>query len=56
MNVTTITAKNPENRIGNTVIEQARIIAGSLGVYTAARYLALRGYSLEASMYLLVGK
>jgi len=56
MIVTTITNKNPENRIGNTHIEQARIINKSLGTKVAARYLKLRGWSLEASMYVLVGK
>lgn len=41
---------------GRTQIEQARFIAGTLGVYTAARYLNYRGYSIEAALYILLGK
>lgn len=56
MVVTTITGKNPQNGIGNTQIEQARLIGKSLGTFTAARYLCLRGWSLDASLYILLGK
>lgn len=44
------------NRNGRTHIEQARHIAATLGVYTAAKYLANRGWSLEAASYILLGK
>lgn len=32
---------------------RAKIIKRTLGTFTAARYLALRGWSLEASMWTL---
>lgn len=44
------------NKSNRTPIEQARHIAGTLGVYTAAKYLANRGWSLEAAQYILLGK
>jgi hypothetical protein len=56
MVVTTITGKNPENSQGNTQIEQARKIGKSLGYYTAGRYLAIRGWSIEAALFELLGK
>ena len=43
------------NNQGRTQIEQARAIHKTLGTYTAARYLALRGWSLEAARYILLG-
>jgi hypothetical protein len=45
---------NPHHK--RTPIEQARFIAGTLGVYTAAKYLRNRGWSEEAAMYILLGK
>ncbi len=47
---------NKQNVQGRTQIEQARYIAKSLGHFTAARYLAKRGWSLEASLFVLLGK
>lgn len=32
---------------------RARRIACSLGAFTAARYLALRGWTLEAALYII---
>lgn len=37
-------------------IKRALVIGASLGVKVAARYLALRGWSLEAALYVLLGK
>lgn len=37
-------------------IEQARSIAKSLGAFTSARYLAKRGWSLEAALFVICGK
>jgi hypothetical protein len=34
---------------------RARAIRRSLGVYTAARYMELRGWSIEAALFVLVG-
>jgi hypothetical protein len=34
-------------------IDRARIIARSLGVYQAARYLALRNWSIDAALWIL---
>lgn len=48
------TSIHPHTR--RTHIEQARHIAATLGVYTAAKYLANRGWSLEAASYILLGK
>ena len=36
-------------------IARARHISKSLGTHVAARYLALRGYSIEAAMWILAG-
>lgn len=36
-------------------LTRAKRIQRSLGVYIAARYLALRGWSLEAARYVLLG-
>jgi len=43
-------------RINADHIKRARIIARSLGIATAARYLKRRGWSLEATKYVLLGK
>ena len=37
-----------------TQIERARSIGRTLGTYKAARYLAKRGWSIEAAMWVLV--
>lgn len=52
MNAIVKTFKN-----GNTVstIEQSRIISRTLGIRTASRYLAKRGYSVEMAVYILLG-
>ncbi len=39
-----------------STIERGRIIAISLGHFTAARYLAKRGFSIDAAMFILLGK
>lgn len=39
-----------------TQIERARIIKNTLGVPVAARYLKNRGWSVEASSYILFNK
>lgn len=36
-------------------IKRAKAIQKSLGVFTAARYLAIRGWSIEATRYILLG-
>lgn len=43
---------------GNSIstIEQARSIKKSLGVIVAAKYLKGKGYSVEAAIYVLLGK
>jgi hypothetical protein len=51
-----MTAKIQTNKSNRTPIEQARFIAATLGVYTAAKYLANRGWSIEAATYILLGK
>jgi len=48
--------KNPTNKQGRTEITQARSIQKSLGTQVAARYLAKRNWSIEATMYILLGK
>jgi hypothetical protein len=35
-------------------ISRARAIARSLGYFTAARYLALRGFSIQAALWILL--
>lgn len=47
---------NTINKQGKSVQEQARTIKKSLGTFTAARYLAKRGYSVEGAMWVLLGK
>lgn len=37
-------------------IKRALVIGASLGTRVAARYLALRGWSIEAALYVLLGK
>lgn len=37
-------------------IVRAQRINKSLGTFTAARYLAKRGWSIEAAQYILLGK
>lgn len=44
---------NKINSQNKTQIEQARIIKHTLGTYTAARYMALRGWSVEATLHTL---
>lgn len=36
--------------------EKAREISRTLGIRTASRYLAKRGYSVEMAVYILLGK
>lgn len=48
--------KNPINKQGRTEITQARSIQKSLGTKVAARYLAKREWSIEAALYILLGK
>jgi hypothetical protein len=54
----TVMVDSGKNKIKNRVteIERARKIAATLGVYTAAKYLNNRGWSLEAAQYILLGK
>lgn len=40
---------------GKTQIEKARQIRDTLGAFTAARYMARRGWSLEAARFVLLG-
>lgn len=46
---------NKINSQNHTEMEQARIIAKSLGYFTAGRYLAKRGWSIEAAVFTLLG-
>jgi hypothetical protein len=39
-----------------TQITSARRIARTLGTFTAARYLALRGWSIDAALWILCGR
>lgn len=47
-----ISGKN-QTKNGVTEIERARIIKRTLGTQIAARYLKLRNWSIEASLYIL---
>lgn len=47
---------NKINSQNKTEIEQSRQIAKSLGHFTAARYLAKRGWSIDAALFILLGK
>lgn len=53
--VTSIIAGKNTTKGGVTEVERARKIAASLGVRTAARYLALRHWSIDAARYILLG-
>ena len=44
---------NTLNSIGRTEIEQARSISKSLGFSVAAKYLKVRGWSIEATLWFL---
>lgn len=48
--------KNSINPQGRTQITQARSIQKSLGTQVAARYLKNRNWSVEAALWILVGK
>jgi hypothetical protein len=50
-----VRGKNKTNSQNNTEIEQARIIKRTLGAFTAARYLAKRNWSLDATLFVLFG-
>lgn len=41
---------------GRTQIEQARFIRRTLGIKVAAKYLNHRGYTVEAAVFILLGK
>lgn len=43
-------------RDASNQIDRARAIRRSLGIKVAARYLRKRGWSLEAALYILLGK
>jgi hypothetical protein len=45
-----------KNRDGKFQVERARIIKRTLGTFTAARYLFLRGWSLEGAMWVLTAR
>lgn len=47
--------KNHNAKQGRTEIERARQIRKSLGITTAARYLAKRNWSVEAAVFILLG-
>jgi hypothetical protein len=47
--------KTKLNSQNKTQIEQARIIKKTLGIKCAARYLAIRNWSLDAALYVLLG-
>lgn len=48
--------KNKTNKQGRTEIERARSIASTLGYFTAGRYLVKRNWSIDAAMFVLLGK
>lgn len=54
----TICVDSGKNRIKNKVseIERARKIATTLGIPVAAKYLKNRNWSIEAAMWILLGK
>ncbi len=41
---------------GRSVQEKAREINRTIGTFTAARFMANRGWSIEAAIYVLLGK
>jgi hypothetical protein len=45
---------NTLNNQSRTQIEQARFIKRTLGIKTAARYLCLRGWSIDAALWALL--
>lgn len=47
--------KTKLNSQQKTQIEQARIIKRTLGIKCAARYLALRNWSIDAALWALLG-
>lgn len=47
---TSISAQNKTN------VERARIIQKTLGTYTAARYLEKRNWTIDATLFILLGK
>lgn len=42
------------NGNGKTMIQQARIIKRTLGIKCAARYLCIRGFSIDAALWELL--
>lgn len=53
--VTDILSGFNKTKNGVTQIERARIIRRTLGVSVAARYMALRGWSVESALHILAG-
>lgn len=53
--VTIFAGKNKTDGQKKTEIERARIIRKTLGVSVAARYLAIRAWSLDAALEILLG-
>jgi hypothetical protein len=49
------THKNMQLVQGRTQFTRARQIMRTLGIKTAARYMSIRGYSVECSMFELLG-
>jgi hypothetical protein len=49
---------NPNKRALSRIdqLVRARLIGQTLGTYTAARYMYRRGFSLEAALYVLLGR
>lgn len=47
-----ISGKN-QTKQGVTQLERAKIIKRTLGTFVAARYMALRGWSVESAVYTL---
>lgn len=54
--VTDIIDGKNKTKNGVTEIERARIIHRTLGVSVAARYLRNRKWSVESTMFILLGK
>lgn len=46
---------NKIDKQGRTEIERARNIKKTLGMFLAARYMAKRGWSLDAARFVLLG-
>lgn len=49
-------ARNFQAAQGRSQMEKARQIKSTLGIFTAARYLQKRGWSIEAAVFILLGK